>query len=76
MFKVVDVFRIGDRMSVTLEGKCESLKNGSRLVDDKGNPVNVISVGTTRHENPSDITRYTTILVAPCEIEKGSTLHN
>lgn len=75
MFKVIDVFKIGDRMSVTLEGKCETLKNGSKLVDADGNQINVISVGTTRHENPADIARYTTILVSPCEIKKGSALY-
>ena len=76
MFKVVDVFKIGDRMSVTLDGRCEALKNGSKLIDDKGNPIDVISVGTTRHENPSDIAKYTTILVSPCKLEKGNILYN
>lgn len=26
MFKVLDVFKIGDMLSVTLDGKCEMLK--------------------------------------------------
>ena len=30
MLKVLDIFRIGDKLSVTLEGRCEEIKNGSK----------------------------------------------
>ena len=49
MFKVLDVFPIGNMFSVTLEGSCDNLKNGSKLIDDNGNTVVVVSVAMTRH---------------------------
>lgn len=32
MFKVLDVFKIGDMLSVTLEGKCEKIKKWHKVV--------------------------------------------
>lgn len=74
MLKVLDIFPIGNMYSVTLEGACDNLKNGSRLIDGEGNIIAVVSVAMTRHENPSDIRNYTTIMVEPCNIRKGSEL--
>jgi hypothetical protein len=74
MFKVLDVFKVGDMLSVTLCGKCDLLKNGSKLTDGNGNVYEVVSVGMTRHNNPSDIAESTTILVKSCNLEKGNEL--
>jgi hypothetical protein len=74
MFKVLDVFKVGDMLSVTLEGKCDLLKNGSKLTDGNGSIYEVVSVGMTRHNNPSDIVKSTTILVKSCNLEKGNEL--
>ena len=72
--KVIDVFRIGDYISVTLEGKCEELKNGSRLIDESGNIFVVLSVAMTRNNNPKDISVSTTVLMAPCSLNTGTEL--
>ena len=74
MLKVLDIFPIGNMFSVTLEGPCENIKNGSRLVDDGGNTVVVVSVAMTRHDTPSDINKSTTVLVESCNFHKGSEL--
>ena len=74
MFEVVEVFKIGDLLSVTLKGKCEKIKNGSKLEDESGNVYDVISVGMTRHDNPSDISLSTDVLMLPCDLEKGEKL--
>lgn len=74
MLKVLDVFPIGNMLSVTLEGYCDSLKNGSKLVDSNGNVVDVVSVAMTRHENPTDINKSTTVMVKSCRLEKGTEL--
>ncbi len=74
MFKVLDVFPIGAMLSITLDGACETIQNGSRLIDKNGNVIVVNSVAMTRNDNPSDIRNSTTILVNKCEIEKGSEL--
>ena len=74
MYRVLDVFPIGTMLSVTLEGACEKLTNGSKLIDGKGNIIVVQSVAMTRHDNPSDISKSTTILVDSCDVQKGSEL--
>ena len=74
MFKVLDVFPIGNMFSVTLEGSCDSLKNGSRLTDSNGNTVIVVSVAMTRYKDPADISKNTTVMVDSCQFKKGSEL--
>lgn len=74
MLKVLDVFRIGNMMSITLEGSCENISNGCRLIDGEGKIIIVESVAMTRHSEPSDIRKNTTILIKPCNIQKGSEL--
>lgn len=74
MYRVLDVFPIGAMLSVTLEGSCDEIKNGSRLIDENGNTFVVQSVAMTRHENPSDITKSTTVLISKCNLEKGTEL--
>ena len=74
MLKVLDVFPIGNMLSVTLEGSCDSLKNGSKLVDNSGNVIVVVSVAMTRHENPTDINKSTTVMVNSCKLKKGAEL--
>ncbi len=74
MLKVLDIFPVGDMYSVTLEGSCDSIKNGSKLIDSNGNTVVVVSVAMTRHENPSDISANTTVLVNSSHLQKGSVL--
>lgn len=71
MLKVLDVFRIGDMLSVTIDGKCDEIKNGSRLTDKNGNIFEVVSVGMTRYDDPSDISNNTTVLITPCTLEEG-----
>ena len=74
MLKVLDVFPIGTMLSVTLEGECSEICNGSKLIDGDGNIIIVNSVAMTRHENPSDISKSTTILVNRCNVQKGAEL--
>lgn len=74
MFKVLDVFKIGDRLSVTLDGICDEIKNGTKLIDEKGILHNVISVAMTSNNNPNDISKSTTILIADCNIKKDAEL--
>lgn len=33
MLKIIGTFKIGDKFSVTLEGKCEQIKNGTQSTD-------------------------------------------
>lgn len=72
MIKVMDIFPIGDMLSVTLEGTCENITNGSKLIDSNGNEIVVISVAMTRYENPSDINKSTTVMINNCQLKKGT----
>ena len=74
MFKIIDVFHVGEKLSITVEGNCSEIKNGSRLTDKKGNVYIVDAVGMTRYDDPKDISKVTTLLVTPVFIEKGSEL--
>ena len=74
MLKILDVFPIGKMLSVTLEGPCEDIKSGCRLVDSSGNTVVVLSVAMTRHNNPADINKSTTVMINSCPLKKGTEL--
>lgn len=74
MLKIVNSFKVGNMLSVTVDGNCDKIKNGSRLKDAAGNFYEVVSVGMTRYNNPKDISKSTTILIAPCTLEKDSEL--
>ncbi len=74
MYRVLDVFSVGTMLSVTLEGNCEKIANGTKLIDTNGNVITVKSVAMTRHNNPSDIRKSTTILIDVCPVEKGAEL--
>lgn len=74
MVKVLDVFYVGEKLSITVEGNCSEIRNGSKLTDSKGNMYIVDSVGMTRYEDPKDISKVTTLLVTPVLVEKGSEL--
>ena len=71
---VIDVLRIGDKLSVTLEGVSNELRNGTDLIDKDGTFYKVISVAMTRNNNPSDISKSTTILISDCNIKIGDKL--
>lgn len=61
-------------LSVTLEGSCNDIKNGSKLIDGSGNTITVISVAMTRYEDPTDISKSTTVMVNSCDLKKGTEL--
>lgn len=75
MFEVIDIFKIGSNLSVTLKGKCDGLKNGTVLRDSEGHKYNVLSVAMTRHDDPAEFLANTTALIAPCKLQKGAKLY-
>lgn len=74
MFKVLNVLPVGDKLAVTFEGSCDKIKNGSKLVDNVGNIIEIISVGMVRYENANDLTNSTTVMIDKCDINVGSKL--
>ena len=75
MFKVIDVLKLGDRLSVTVSGNGQGIRNGTKLTDRKGLTVTVESVAMTRPEETRRIGESTTVLVPACDIKPGSELY-
>ena len=74
MFRVTDIFPIGDSLSVTLDGDRDKITNGCKLTDDKGNIIAVKSVAMVRYVDPQYIGKNVTVLIDKCDIAVGSTL--
>ncbi len=74
MLKVIDIFPVGGKLSVTLDGVSDRLSNGSKLIDSHGNTIQVISVGMVRFNDPEEIGKTTTVLVDKCDLDIGSEL--
>lgn len=74
MLKVIDIFPIGNRLSVTLDGVNDRIENGSKLIDSRGNIVSVISVGMVRYIDADEINKTTTILIEKCNLDIGEEL--
>lgn len=74
MLRVIDIFQIGNRLSVTLDGVNDNIKNGSTLIDSHGNAIQVVSVGMVRYTDPEEIGKTTTILVDKCDLNIGAEL--
>ena len=71
MLKVLDVFPIGNMLSITLEGDCKEIRNGSKLLDPNGNTIIIDSVAVTRPIEPDSPDESTVVLVQMCNIQKG-----
>ncbi|MBQ2616138.1 MAG: hypothetical protein IJF90_04715 [Synergistaceae bacterium] len=74
MLRVVELFRVGAFLSVTVEGDTKKINNESKMVDKDGNEYNVISVAFERYNNPHDISRFATFLTNPCDLKEGTEL--
>ena len=75
MYNVVDVFRIGNKLSVTFEGAGDGLRNGCELTDRNNLTVTVESVAMTHPTTESSVFESTTVLLPLCEIKKGDVLY-
>ena len=74
MLKVKDVLRIGNKLSITIEGNGDTIKNGTEITDKNGKKYKIISVAMTRHNSPADILKDTTFLISDGNISKGDIL--
>ena len=74
MLKILDTLKVGELLSITVEGNCADLKNGSNLHDRYGNTYNVVSIGMMQLHNPHDISNMTSMLISPATINKGEEL--
>ena len=75
MFDVIDVFRIGNKLSVTFGGACKGLHNGCELTNRANLTVKVESVAMPHPTTESSIFESTTVLMPLCEIKKGDVLY-
>ena len=63
MEKVMDMFVVGQNTSITIEGNGKNIKQGEKLVDEKGIEHKILSVAMVEHKNPKNIMKSTTLLV-------------
>ena len=75
MYKVIDVFRVGNKLSVTFDGSGNGLRNGCELTDHNNLAVKVESVAMPHPTTESSIFDSTTVLLPLCEIKKGDVLY-
>lgn len=43
--KVINTLKIGNNTAIILDDKCKDIKNGTAILDDKGKPYIILSVG-------------------------------
>lgn len=63
MYKVIDVFLIGDNSSVTIEGKGESLQNNMIIHDENNKEFKLLNVAMISGQEADDIGKTTTLLL-------------
>lgn len=63
MFKVLDKLPVGNIDCVSVEGNIALLKNGLKLIDEKGNVFEIATVATTNYHNIEDFKSYAEIVL-------------
>ena len=56
VYNVIDTLKIGDNTSVVIGDKGEDIKNGTGILDDKGRPYVVLSVGMSNDKGKIETT--------------------
>lgn len=74
MFKVIEVFKIKNMLSVTVEGEPNKINNRTVFIDENGNEYKVISVALEKYNEPRDISRLTTFLIDLCDLKADTEL--
>ena len=74
MFKVLDKLHLSNMYCITVEGDTRLLKNGVKLIDEKGNTSEIETVAMSNYQNIEDYKKYAE-LVLHGDIENiGTTL--
>ena len=63
MYKVIDIFPIGDNSSVTVAGNGEKLKNGLYVYDENNERYKLLNVAMTGGQKAENIGKMTTLLI-------------
>lgn len=63
MYKVIDVFPIGDNSSVTIEGKCENLQNNMTIHDENNKEFKLLNIAMVGGQKADDIGKTTILLI-------------
>lgn len=64
MFKVLGKLRIRNLYGVSVEGNIDLLKNGLKLIDEKGHIFNIESIGMPHYYNPEDCRTHAELLLS------------
>lgn len=63
MFKVLDKLQVGMVYCVSVKGNTQFLKNGLKLIDEKGNTFEIITVAISHYQNMEDYKKYAEIIL-------------
>lgn len=74
MFKVLDKLFIGNICCVSVEGDTLLLKNGLKLVDEKGNLFEIDTVGMAHYQNSIKNKKYAELVLKGDVRNIGETL--
>ena len=72
--KVIDKLRLPATYCVSIEGDVQLLRKGLKLVDEKGNIFEVVTVGMTEYQNMEDYKRYADVVLCGDVENIGTTL--
>lgn len=63
MYKVLNIFAVGNNTSVTIEGNGEGLKNNMRVTGSDGKSYNLISIAMPLDVSSDTIRKTTTVFI-------------
>lgn len=63
MFKVLDKLHVGNMYCVSVEGDIQQLKNGLKLIDEKGNMFESETVAMSDYQNMEDYKKHANLVL-------------
>lgn len=63
MLKVLDKLHVGNRYCVSGEGDIQQLKNGLKLIDEKGNMFEIETVAMSDYQNIEDYKKHANLVL-------------
>lgn len=63
MLKVLDKFYLGNMSCVSVEGDIQQLKNGLKLIDEKGNTFEIETVAMSDYHNIEDYKKHAELVL-------------
>ncbi len=73
--RILDKFKIGSNLSISVDGNCDMLKNEVLLKDELGHDFKVISIGMVKYTSSKPAGKTTTLLITGDTNNIGNNLY-